>query len=153
MKRLLCFILALCLLCGMSIVFAATPEENSSMEEFSRRIGEFGKELDLRDKLDDVELSGLGDELKALLKDSAELDDDALAAQIREIAEAHGVTLNDEQVQKLVKLLRTYEKGADVKEKAEDVKAKAVGLMEHLRTFAHKAAGFFQKLGTWLEKF
>ena len=107
MKRLLCFILALCLLCGMSIVFAATPEENSSMEEFSRRIGEFGKELDLRDKLDDVELSGLGDELKALLKDSAELDDDALAAQIREIAEAHGVTLNDEQVQKLVKLLRT----------------------------------------------
>ena len=153
MKRLLCFILALCLLCCTCFVLAAGPEDNVQVEEFTRRIGEFWKDLKLKDKLDDLEFSGLGDDLKALLQESAALDDDELEARIREIAASHGVTLDDEQAQNLAKLLRTYEKGAEVKEKAEDAREKAAGWMDHLRSFAHKAAGVFQKLGTWLEKF
>ena len=153
MKRLLCFILALCLLCGAVSVFSAAAEDEDRIGEFTRRVGEFWSELELKDKLDELELSGLGDDLKALLQDSAALDDDELEARIREIAAAHGVTPDDEQVEKLAKLVRTYEKGADIKEKAEDAREKAAGLMDHLRAFAHKAAGVFQKLGTWLEKF
>ena len=154
MKRFICLLLclSLCLGAGALPAFAAELPSLESLDRFGELVGDWWDDLELKEKFDDLDAEGLREDLGTLLKESAALDDDALAARIRETAAAHGVTLNDEQVESLLKLLRTFEKGAEVKEKAGEAKEKAGKFIESLRGFAHKAGTFFRKLGDFLQK-
>ena len=154
MKRFISLLLCLCI--GLSVgalpVFAAELPALDSLDRFGELIGNWWDDLELKEKFDDLDAEGLREDLGVLLKESAALDDDALAERIRETAAAHGVTLNDEQVESLLKLLRTVEKGAEVKDKAGEAKEKAGKFIDSLRGFAHKAGTFFRKLADFLQK-
>ena len=152
MKHFLAFLLCLCLLCSLCSAYALDLPDMETADQFAERIRTIWEDLDIREKLDDLDLDGLGADLRALAAESAELSDSALEARIRAIAEKHGVTLDDGQVQKVVKIFRSYEKGVDVKGKAETLKEKAAGVVEFLRSLAHKASSFFLKLGGLLQK-
>ena len=152
MKRLICFLLCLCLLAGMCCASAVELPDSGDLDEFTERIRTGWEELGIREKLEDLDMDGLGEDLRALARESGELDDAALEARIRALAEKHGVTLDEDQVQKIVKLFRSYEKGAAVKEKAAEAKEKAAGFWQSFREFAHRAAAFFSKLGSLLQK-
>ena len=154
MKRLLCFILALCLLCGMGSALALDIELPGSdgIDALSERITELLEESNLREKLDELDMDSLLADVKALAKECAEMDDAALDAAIRALADKHGLSLDDEQVARIAKLCRSAEKGAELKDKAADAKDRAVGFWQRVREFSHKAAAFFQKLGALLEK-
>ena len=152
MRRLICFLLCLSLLGGMGAALAVELPDAADAAEFAERIRARWEELEIRERLEDLDMEGIGDDLRALAQESAGLDDEALEARIRALAAKHGVTLDDAQVEKIVKLFRSAEKGAAVKEKAEDAKEKAAGFLQSLRGLAHKAAAFFQKLGALLQK-
>lgn len=153
MKRLLCFILVLCLFCGTGAAFALDIElPDGGFDDLAGRFSALFDDLDLRDKLDELDLETLMADIKALAKQSDTLSDEELNEAIRALAEKHGLTLDDEQIAKIVKLCRSLEKGAELKDKAADAKEKASGLWQRVRIFSHKAAAFFQKFGKWLEK-
>jgi len=156
MKRLLCLLLCLCLFAGMGSALAADMPEVEISERLVRRLTEQWDDPEFKDKLaslDGVDLEDLGEELKALAQEAETLSDEELAARLKALAEARGISLSDDQVQTLLKLLRTYEKGTELKEKAEDVKEKTTGFVAAFRGFAHKAAAFFQRLSDFLKKF
>jgi len=154
MKRFICLLLCLCICLGAGAlpVSAAELPSLDSLDRFSDLIGDWWDDLELKEKLDDLDAEGLREDLGALLKESAALDDETLAGRIRETAAAHGVTLSDEQVESLLKLLRTFEKGMEVKEKADNAKEKAGKFLDSLRGFASKAGTFFRKLGDFLQR-
>ena len=152
MKRLLSFILALCLLCGMGSALALDLPGGDGIDDLTDRISALLEDLDLREKLDDLDMDTLMADIKDLTQRSGDLSDEELDEAIRALAEKHGLSLDDEQIAKVAKLCRSLEKGAELKDKAADAKAKATGFLQRVRIFAHKAAAFFQKLGTLLEK-
>ena len=153
-KRILTFVLCLCLLGSMVSAFAAEIElpGAESIDALSRRISELLDELDLREKLEDLDTDALLADIKALAQESASMDDETLNEAIRALTEKHGLSLNDEQIAKLVKLCRSAEKGTELKDKAENAKEKATGFWQRFREFAHRAAAFFTKLSAFLQK-
>ena len=155
MKRFIGLLLCLCCCLGVAAVgtHAAQLPSLDSLENIGELIGDWWNDLEVKDKLEEFDTEGLRDELGNLLKESAALSDEALAERIRETAAAHGVTLDDTQVENLIKLLRTFEKGAEVKEKTEEAKEKAGKFVGTLRNIALKAGNFFRKFGDFLQKF
>jgi len=153
MKRVLCLILVLALLCTTGNAFALELKENDSVDDLTERVSDLFEELNLREKLDDIDLKKLVADIKLLTEGSVGMDDETLEETIRTLAEEYGLALNDEQVAKILKLCRSVEKGAELKGKAVELKAKAVGLMLRIRLFAHKAASVLQKAGSLLERF
>ena len=154
MRRFLCFILAFCLLCSMGSAFAIDfdlPGGNAA-DDLSARLTELFDELELRDKLDELDMETLGKDIRLLAQQSSALSDEELSAAIRTLAEKHGISLDDEQIAKIAKLCRSLEKGTELKDKAADAKEKASGFWQRVREFSHKAAAFFTKLGALLEK-
>lgn len=104
-------------------------------------------------------------EIKGILADSGELTDEQLRARIRETAADHSVTLNDYQVDQLLKLCRgieglgdlelmerlrdwkqTAEKLSEYGEKAEEAKETAVTVLGKLRDFLDRAWDFLSGL-------
>jgi len=150
MKRFLCFILAFCFLGGTGSVMAV--DFDLPVDGISEKITQFFEDLALEEKLDDLEMETLISDAKALVERSAALTVEQLHDAIVAFAAQHGITLNDEQVSSFAKLCRSLEKGVDLKEKADGAKVQAANLWQRFREIAHKAAGFFLKLGTWLQR-
>ena len=99
---------------------------------------------ELRDMLEQYDLDTLGDDLRTVLDSAAAMSDEELATAISGLAEQHGVTLTDSQIEQLCQLCRRLEKLSpdELKETLENAKEKA----ESLNNKWKKIAGFFQKL-------
>ena len=65
---------------------------------------------ELRETLRDVDADALFSDLRELVGETADMDDDALRAAVEALAEKHGVHLVDRQIAQLMKLCRTLEK-------------------------------------------
>ena len=125
-KKLLAALLGVCLLiCALSP--AACAAEAPATDDLIDRYGPLLSDgLDaltdwlkdqtgdiapeLRETLRDVDTENLFSDLKDLVGDTKDLDDDALRKRIDEVAAQHGVHLVDKQVQQLMDLCRTLEK-------------------------------------------
>lgn len=146
-SRLLCLLLCLLLLGGSALA------ADSGGDELLDRITDFWNSLGLKDALD---LSPLTSEVRALADESAQLDDDALEARIRALAEEQGIHLNDAQIQQLLQLVRTLEagieKGNSLKNKFQAFQAWVSNAFQALRDFFQRAAELFQRIGDWLGK-
>ena len=138
MKRNKTRILALCL-CLLLIAFAAPAAAAADgLDNFIDRYGPLlsngldsltdwldgrASELapELRETLRDADTDELFSDLRELIGDTADLDDEALRARIEAVAEAHGIHLVDRQIAQLMKLCRTAERleTSELRERAE----------------------------------
>lgn len=145
--RILCFFLCLLVLGGSAL---AAEDDADSLPD---RVREIWDSLDLADKLD---LSDLTQAVRDLAVESAQLDDAALEDRIRSLAEEHGLSLNDAQVEQLRQLVRSIETGVEetgkLKAWFQNTWSKLRGMLETLRDFFRRAAEWFRKIGDWLDK-
>lgn len=101
-------------------------------------------------------------ELKLILGETKDMTDDALKAEIVEIAGAYNVTLTDGQIGRLVDLCRSLEKldsdalkakvesVQDTLKKMAEAKTKVAGFTQAVQQVITAVAGFFQRLFTAL---
>lgn len=145
--RILSLFLCLLLLGGSALA------AESGGDSLPDRIADLWDSLDLADKLD---LSDLTEAVRDLASESAQLDDAALEARIRSLAEEHGLPLNDAQVQQLLQLVRSIETGVEktgkLKAWFQNAWGKVRSMFESLRDFFQRAADLFHRLGDWLDK-
>lgn len=136
MKRLISFLLILCLLASFGLAFAVELKLDDK-PELDERIADLLEKYDAKDMLDDI---------KALLEESSGLSDEQLGERISALADSHGITLSDEQIDQIITVCRTLEKGQTLKESVEQGKEKVGGFFQSIRIFAQKAANFFQRI-------
>lgn len=175
--RFFCLLLCLCLFCAAAQ--PALADQSPAAAEFPGDAGSLfdgilespddfqlvdALHLDagLRQKLREYDLGTLGEDLKDVLKNSAQLSDEELAESISGLAEDHGISLVDSQVQQLCDLCRGLEKlsGDELEEKLEDLKQdleslnqrrqKLSGFFGGLRNFLHKLADLTRRLAAWI---
>ena len=142
MKRLLCLIVALCLLAGLCPAQAA--KENDS----ERLLESLGPLLDEADSLTDEELAAriaaIGQTLGLTLSDK---QIDRLCALCRKLAKADG-SLDE----KLEQGRKTVEKILEMKEKVRSLGEKFRQLIAKLRDFFARAAAFFEKVSAFFSR-
>lgn len=138
MKRFISFLLIICMLCPLSGAFAA--DLGDTLEQ---QIEEMLEKYHAKDMLGDI---------KDLLKDAKNYSDEELKERIQDMAEARGVDLSDAQIDQIVKLCRTLDKGQELKSDLENGKEKVSGFLQGFRSFAQRASSFFLKLSNLFGK-
>lgn len=137
------------------VYLAYEDMSGKKMDETAKKVGaeELTVTAELAEKLGAIDSVEIVNELKLILKDTKNMTDEELRAEIIKIAERFGVSLSEEQINKLISLCRSLEKmdPEELKRKVDSVKEsiqKMAEAKEKIQNFSEK---FGDKLKSILE--
>ena len=141
MKKIFILSILLCVLALLCTAYALDPETVPSADGGTAPdVSAIAAEL--AESIGNSKVFEIISELKTLLKNSGEMNDDMLRAEILRIASEHGVTLTEKQTDRFLSLCRSIDKIniEELKEKAENVK----DTVQQLTDGGQSVSGFWQ---------
>lgn len=129
----------------------------AKLDEDAKLVGtkELTVTAELADEIGSTDSASIANELKLMLDETREMSNDALRANIKEIADKYGVDLNDEQIDKLIDLCRSMEdldidtlkqKVEDVQQYLKDIADNGVEVKDFLANVADTVQEFVNKI-------